>query len=166
MGFREGVSELRICLFAFGGQSLLNLPAYSVSCALGLRNVDEADWRLCHSSVYPSYNIHDDLNKPSVLLCSYTVRDAIWHEYLEAIFTLTQPKWTHDAQRIGSLVNSDSPRGEEELKGLVLYNLALLHSTNDAEFKRMHHIIKESYITHHVSNSSYRAHLREKPISL
>lgn len=66
---------------------------------------------------------------------------------------LTQRKWTHDAQRIGSLVNSDSPRGEEELKGLVLYNLALLHSTNDAEFKRMYHVIKESYITHQVGHS-------------
>lgn len=46
-------------------------------------------------------------------------------------------------------MNLDSPRGEEELKGLMLYNLARLHSTNPAEFESIYAEIKRSYITHH-----------------
>ncbi|KAL8648934.1 MAG: hypothetical protein Q9210_004698 [Variospora velana] len=78
--------------------------------------------------VYPSYNIHDDPEKPAILLCTYS--------------------WAQDATRIGSLVGGDSPRGEEELKGLMLYNLARLHST-DKNFNEMYDMIKASYITHH-----------------
>ncbi|KAI4086812.1 MAG: hypothetical protein LQ344_007249 [Seirophora lacunosa] len=78
--------------------------------------------------VYPSYNIHDDPEKPAILLCTYS--------------------WAQDATRIGSLVGGDSPRGEEELKGLMLYNLARLHST-DENFDEMYDLIKTSYITHH-----------------
>ena len=80
-------------------------------------------------SVYPSYNIHDDPDKPAVLLCTYT--------------------WGQDAIRVGSLVNLDSPRGEDELKGLMLYNLARLHSTTPDEFQSVYAEIKRSYITHH-----------------
>ena len=60
-------------------------------------------------------------------------------------------EWSQDATRIGSLVKLDSPRGEEELKGLMLYNLARLHSNND-NFDEVYAIIKRSYITHHVSS--------------
>ena len=59
-------------------------------------------------------------------------------------------QWSQDATRIGSLVNLDSPRGEDELKGLMLYNLARLHSTNET-FEEVYAMIKLSYITHHVS---------------
>ncbi|KAL8983679.1 MAG: hypothetical protein Q9205_002157 [Flavoplaca limonia] len=79
-------------------------------------------------TVYPSYNINDDPEKPAVLLCTYT--------------------WAQDATRIGSLVNTDSPRGEDELKGLMLYNLARLHS-NESNFEEMYEMIKASYITHY-----------------
>jgi len=82
--------------------------------------------------VYPSYNVHDDPNKSAILLCTYT--------------------WSQDATRIGSLVNLDSPRGEDELKGLLLYNLARLHST-DETFEDTYTMIKQTYITHHVSQS-------------
>ena len=58
-------------------------------------------------------------------------------------------QWAQDATRIGSLVNLDSPRGEDELKGLMLYNLARLHST-PANFKEIYDMIKRSYVTHHV----------------
>ena len=60
-------------------------------------------------------------------------------------------QWSQDATRIGSLVNLDSPRGEEELKGLMLYNLARLHSNNE-DFDEIYAMIKRSYITHHVSS--------------
>ncbi len=58
-------------------------------------------------------------------------------------------QWAQDATRIGSLVNTDSPRGEHELKGLMLYNLARLHS-DASNFDEMYEMIKASYITHHV----------------
>ena len=47
-------------------------------------------------------------------------------------------------------MNNDSPRGEEELKGLMLYNLARLHS-DESNFEEIYEMIKASYITHHVS---------------
>ncbi|KAK3168533.1 hypothetical protein OEA41_004981 [Lepraria neglecta] len=90
----------------------------------GVANTD-LPIRVC---VYPSYNIHDKLDEPAVLLCTYT--------------------WSQDATRIGSLVNLDSPRGEDELKGLLLYNLARLHSTGSS-FEEVYAMIKGSYITHH-----------------
>jgi monoamine oxidase len=59
--------------------------------------------------VYPSYNINDDITKPSVLLCSYS--------------------WAQDAQRIGGLIDSKTAQGKnEELKELMLNDLAVLHS--------------------------------------
>lgn len=61
-------------------------------------------------------------------------------------------QWAQDATRIGSLVNLDSPRGEDELKGLMLYNLARLHSTQE-NFEEVYSMIKRSYITHHVSRA-------------
>ncbi|KAL8900786.1 MAG: hypothetical protein Q9207_005522 [Kuettlingeria erythrocarpa] len=90
----------------------------------GVANTD-LPIRIC---VYPSYNFQDDPEQPSVLLCTYN--------------------WAQDATRIGSLVNSDSPRGEDEFKGLMLYNLARLHS-NESNFEEMYAMIKASYITHH-----------------
>ena len=54
--------------------------------------------RVC---VYPSYNLKDyipgKIEKPGVLLCSYT--------------------WSQEAQRVASLINRDSPEGETEFEG-------------------------------------------------
>ncbi|KAL8726335.1 MAG: hypothetical protein Q9166_006783 [cf. Caloplaca sp. 2 TL-2023] len=102
-------------------------PWWITKCGIKSGGVANTDLpiRVC---VYPSYNIHDDPEKPAVLLCTYT--------------------WAQDAIRIGSLVNTDSPRGEDELKGLMIYNLARLHS-NESNFEEMYEMIKASYITHH-----------------
>ncbi|KAL8995319.1 MAG: hypothetical protein Q9169_004923 [Polycauliona sp. 2 TL-2023] len=102
-------------------------PWWITKCGIKSGGVANTDLpiRVC---VYPSYNIHDDPEQPAVLLCTYT--------------------WAQDATRIGSLVNTDSPRGEDELKGLMLYNLARLHS-DESNFEEMYEMIKASYITHH-----------------
>ncbi|KAL8911916.1 MAG: hypothetical protein Q9171_003000 [Xanthocarpia ochracea] len=102
-------------------------PWWITKCGIKSGGVANTDLpiRVC---VYPSYNINDDPEKPAVLLCTYT--------------------WAQDATRIGSLVNTDSPRGEHELKGLMLYNLARLHS-DASNFDEMYEMIKASYITHH-----------------
>ncbi|KAL8787446.1 MAG: hypothetical protein Q9213_002223 [Squamulea squamosa] len=102
-------------------------PWWITKCGIKSGGVANTDLpiRVC---VYPSYNINDDPDKPAVMLCTYT--------------------WAQDATRIGSLVNTDSPRDEEELKGLMLYNLTRLHS-NESNFEEMYEMIKASYITHH-----------------
>ena len=89
--------------------------------------------RVC---VYPSYNIEDKLNpgwnpeKPAVLLCSYT--------------------WGQDAQRIGSLISRKSPIGENQLKSVLLHNLALLHTESEDEYKGLLDRLKNvEYKTHH-----------------
>lgn len=113
-------------------------------CGINTGGVANTDLpiRVC---VYPSYAIHDDPNENAVLLATYT-----WSQG-RSLSTLDHEHTnkTADATRIGSLVNSDSPRGEDELKRLMLYNLARLHSKNDVEFERLYKIIRESYITHH-----------------
>ncbi|KAH7140384.1 hypothetical protein B0J13DRAFT_63603 [Dactylonectria estremocensis] len=89
--------------------------------------------RVC---VYPSYNIKSnegnqwDPEKPAVLLCSYT--------------------WGQDAQRIGSLISPDSPENEEQLKSVLLDNLALLHANEKRPYKELLEELKnEQYETHH-----------------
>lgn len=81
--------------------------------------VTDEPLRIC---VYPSYNLSDDPDKPSVLLCSYT--------------------WTQDAQRMGTLVHRDSPDNEAELLELLLRGLRRLHNISLADLKLM-------YVTHH-----------------
>lgn len=58
--------------------------------------------------VYPSYNLHDGIDKPAVLLASYT--------------------WAQDANRYQSLIRNSEKPHEEELVELVLHNLARLHA--------------------------------------
>jgi hypothetical protein len=87
--------------------------------------------RVC---VYPSYNLPNvetdkSPNRSAVLLCSYT--------------------WGQDAQRIGSLISSNSPENEEELKDLLLHNLALLHQREDKPYEELLKELNEKYITHH-----------------
>jgi monoamine oxidase len=62
--------------------------------------------RVC---VYPSYNVNDPLDKPAVLLASYT--------------------WSQDASRIGSLV-AQGAAGKQELLDVVLRDLGRLHAEN------------------------------------
>ncbi|KAL8954714.1 MAG: hypothetical protein Q9193_007122, partial [Seirophora villosa] len=78
-----------------------NKAWWITKCGIGSGGVAYTDLPI-RACVYPSYNIHDDPEKPAILLCTYS--------------------WAQDATRIGSLVGGDSPRGEEELKGLMLYN--------------------------------------------
>ncbi|KAF4336526.1 amino-acid oxidase [Fusarium beomiforme] len=89
--------------------------------------------RVC---VYPSYNIESnegkDWNpdKPAVLLCSYT--------------------WGQDAQRIGSLISSETPKNEEQLLSVLLHDLALLHSRDtDYRYDDLLKLLKEQYQDHH-----------------
>ena len=59
--------------------------------------------------LYPSYNVHESDDESNVLLVSYS--------------------WAQDALRLGALISGDSGgRGEEELVGLILRDLALLHA--------------------------------------
>jgi monoamine oxidase len=84
--------------------------------------------RVC---VYPSYNIYDGAKNPGVLLCSYA--------------------WDQDADRLGSFITNAHPTsdstGGDELKNLLIYNLAVLHS-DDSSFNRVHETIKDSYESH------------------
>lgn len=75
--------------------------------------------------IYPSYNIRDDPDCPAVLLCSYT--------------------WAQDAQRMGTLISAWKSGQSEELKEVVLKDLAKLHSNFgmtverlESEFLEMH----------------------------
>ncbi|KAK2053515.1 hypothetical protein LY76DRAFT_609097 [Colletotrichum caudatum] len=55
--------------------------------------------------VYPSYNIHDPVDEPAVLL------------------------------RVASLISSDTPAGEEEFKRVLLHDLAMLHSGKASSYE-------------------------------
>ncbi|KAG4442373.1 hypothetical protein IFR05_002151 [Cadophora sp. M221] len=105
---------------SFAQKEAIRAFKYDTSCKIAMRfktnwwkkagivggeAVTDLPIRLC---VYPPYNIHDDADKPAVLLCSYT--------------------WSQDAQRIGSLIGSDGKGKSDELLELCMKNLALLHS--------------------------------------
>ncbi|CEI63518.1 hypothetical protein FVEN_g6649 [Fusarium venenatum] len=92
--------------------------------------------RVC---VYPSYNIEAnegkdkwDPEKPAVLLCSYT--------------------WGQDAQRLGSLCSNNTTQNDEELKRVIIHDLARLHARDELEdytFDKMVKLLEEQYIDHH-----------------
>lgn len=77
---------------------------------------------------YPSHSIHDDPKKPAVLIASYTIGQ--------------------DAQRMGTLINRDSPFGESRLKEVVLRDLARLHARSGITYD----FLAAQYITHHAYN--------------
>ena len=81
--------------------------------------------RVC---VYPSYNLHD--TGESVLLCSYT--------------------WGQDSERVAAYINEKPPKEQTELRDLMIYNLARLHSETEKDFTEMYEIIAKAYMTHHV----------------
>ncbi|KAK4163712.1 hypothetical protein QBC43DRAFT_344953 [Cladorrhinum sp. PSN259] len=126
--------------------------AYGQSCKVGIK-FSKAWWKFClpeerrilsgglgHSDmhirtlVYPSYNILAEEDEPAVLLVSYT--------------------WQQDAERIGALISRSSPENEEELKLLLLRELARLHATSAEEEASLYEIISCSYLDHYAHNWS------------
>ncbi|KAJ0332484.1 hypothetical protein COL922a_011481 [Colletotrichum nupharicola] len=107
--------------------------------------------------VYPSYNIDDDLDpldKPAVLLVSYT--------------------WGQTAQRLATLIASKSPKKsneeilkeEDELKNLLLRDLAYLHAepTKDPKeekkkFRKALDLITGEYLEHHAYDWYHDPHM-------
>ena len=83
--------------------------------------------RIC---VYPSYNTDDGDKNKSVLLCSYT--------------------WGQDSERVAAYINEEAPEKQIELRDLMFYNLARLHSDTEKGFEEMYKIISEAYETHYV----------------
>ena len=147
--------DLRGLELNWGTKQAIRSLGYGASCKVGIRfkemwwmtrlgikqgGVSKTDLpiRMC---VYPSYNIHDNDPSPAdpgkernvagVLLCSYS--------------------WSMEAQRIGTLINPESPNGEDELKTLLLENLAKLHA--DVErgwpYEKLLALITELYDTHY-----------------
>lgn len=93
-------------------------------CGITEGGVASSDLPL-RTCVYPSYNLNDDHEKPTVLLASYT--------------------WAQDAQRIASLIQPNSPEGEKTLKELILRDLARLHARSHITYE----FLCDQYITHH-----------------
>ena len=127
----------------YGTKQAIRSLGYGASCKVGIRfsypwwiedygiakgGIGRTDLplRVC---VYPSYNVDDPRDKPAVLLCSYT--------------------WSQDAQRIASLISRQSPQGEEELKELMIRNLALLHCPSHDKYEETYAKIEKSYLDHY-----------------
>lgn len=145
--------DLRGLNLNWGTKQAIRSLGYGASCKVGIRfkemwwmtkfgikggGVSKTDLpiRMC---VYPSYNIHDNdpnpidpektpKNVPGVLLCSYS--------------------WSMEAQRLGTLIDRDSPKGETELKALLLDNLAKLHANKQWPYEKLHALISDLYETH------------------
>lgn len=144
--------DLRGLNLNWGTKQAIRSLGYGASCKVGIRfkemwwmtklgitkgGVSKTDLpiRMC---VYPSYNIHDNdprpgsdeptKNVPGVLLCSYN--------------------WSMEAQRMGTLINRGSPKGETELKALLLDNLAKLHANDEWPYEKLHALISDLYDTH------------------
>ncbi|KAG2147854.1 putative L-aminoacid oxidase [Suillus bovinus] len=100
---------------------------YDTSCKVAIRF--KTPWRITRCGITKggtSFSvIHDDPKEPAVLIASYTVGQ--------------------DAQRIGTLINRDSPSGESQLKELVLRDLARLHARSGITYD----FLAAQYITHH-----------------
>ena len=144
----------------WGTKSAIRSLGYGASCKVGIR-FKTLWWRdkevlgencvngggqgktdlPIRTCVYPSYNIEDKVNLPGVLLASYT--------------------WSQDADRVGSLISRKSPEDEDELKEVLIHDLARLHANpsnpggvkeDDGEYKRLHKIISEAYLDHYAYN--------------
>jgi len=140
------------CYLPNSTKTALRVLAYGESCKVGIK-FSSGWWRqtmpgghrvekggLGHSDlhirtvVYPSYNVLDDPSQPSVLLVSYT--------------------WQQDAERIGALISRSSPAGEDELKALLLRELARLHTTTREDEDKLFATISASYLDHYAHNWS------------
>ena len=134
----------------WGTKQAIRSLGYGASCKVGIKfkhmwwmddtlklgikgGVSKTDLPL-RACVYPSYNLNPDIDPPSgpgVLLCSYT--------------------WSQEAQRIAALINRDSPEGENELKEVLIYDLARLHAKSTAaeDFDHVYKTIHDAYETHY-----------------
>ncbi|KAL8759095.1 MAG: hypothetical protein Q9184_003720 [Pyrenodesmia sp. 2 TL-2023] len=125
----------------WGTKQAIRSLGYSASCKVGIRF--KKLWRIergikrggasktdqpIRNCVCPSYNIDDPVNQPGVLLASYT--------------------WSQEAQRIGTLINSNPADGEADLKALLIDNLAQLHFSSKEEYDKVKGIIEDNYDTH------------------
>ncbi|KAI4173444.1 MAG: hypothetical protein LQ343_002977 [Gyalolechia ehrenbergii] len=96
---------------------------YGATCKVGIRfggSNQASSEAACQQPTSPSaitssqsYNIDDPVDKPGVLLASYT--------------------WSQEAQRIGTLSNNKSPGGENELKALLIDNFPQLYPASKEE---------------------------------
>ncbi|KAF4445855.1 L-amino acid oxidase [Fusarium austroafricanum] len=134
----------------WGAKQAIRSLGYGASCKIGVRfknlwwmNKVEPPIKMggqgrsdlpIRCCVYPSYNIYDKVDEPGVLLVSYT--------------------WSQEALRIGSLINRESPAGEEELKSLVIHDLARLHANpeEESDYQRLYNIISDAYLDHYAYN--------------
>lgn len=134
----------------WGVKSAIRSLGYGASCKVGIRF--KTLWWMSNSldiseggqgktdlpircCVYPSYNVHDPVDGPGVLLASYT--------------------WSQEAERIGALINRQSPDNEEELKKLLFHDLARLHAKTgdgDKDYQRVYALIQENYLDHFAYN--------------
>ncbi|KAF5579664.1 amino-acid oxidase [Fusarium pseudocircinatum] len=143
--------DLKDAGLLWGTKQAIRALGYGASCKVAIK-FETAWWQkapfkitqggIAHTDlplrvcVYPSYNIESnegkdwDANKPAVLLCSYT--------------------WGQDAQRIGSLISSQTPKNEEQLLSVLLHDLALLHSRDtDYPYDDLLKLLKDQYQDHH-----------------
>ena len=134
----------------WGTKQAIRSLGYGASCKVGIRfkslwwmgkdfnitqgGVAKTDLPL-RACVYPSYNIYkEDEGKAGVLLVSYS--------------------WSQEAQRIASLINRKSPKDEEELRDVLIRDLARLHSKSkpadgwEQDFAKVYKIISEAYESH------------------
>ena len=93
-------------------------------CGITKAGVASCDLPL-RTCVYPSYSLGDDPNKSAVLMVSYA--------------------WAQDAQRVASLIQRDSPAGEDELMVLMLRDIARLHAKSGITVE----FLRSQYVTHH-----------------
>ena len=146
--------DLRGLNLNWGTKQAIRSLGYGASCKVGIRfkemwwmtkfginegGVSKTDLpiRMC---VYPSYNVHDNdpdpkdpkkelKNVSGVLLCSYT--------------------WSTEAHRLGTLIHRDSPGCEDNLKALLLDNLAKLHANTEWPYEKLHKLISDLYESHY-----------------
>jgi len=130
---------------SWGVKSAIRSLGYGASCKVGIRfkslwwmktpditagGQGKTDLPI-QCCVYPSYNVNDNQDGPGVLLASYT--------------------WSQEAERIGALIDRQSPANEDELRKLLFHDLARLHANtgDDEDYKRLYEIIESNYLDHY-----------------
>ncbi|KAK6337079.1 hypothetical protein TWF718_009865 [Orbilia javanica] len=134
-----------------GQRAAIRMLRYSASTKIGVKftepwwikepylinqgGVAPSDLYSARMCVYPSYNIHDPVDRPAVLLASYC--------------------WGQDAERVGSMIKKTSPGGEEILRDCLLRDLARLHHDPNApasakmSYDEVLATLRRKYITHY-----------------
>ncbi|KAI9653039.1 MAG: hypothetical protein M1831_006246 [Alyxoria varia] len=126
----------------WGTKKAIRSLGYGASCKVGVRFkrmwwIEEPDLQIkggvgktdlpIRACVYPSYNMKD--KGPGVLLVSYT--------------------WCQEAERLGALIDRNSPENEEALKQVLIHDLARLHSNTEKRYQELLGIIGDAYETHY-----------------